>query len=136
MALIIWDDKKYGVNIEKINSEHQKLVGIINKLHEAMLEAKSRDVLADVLSEMIDYTKTHFKTEEELMEKYSYPDYEFHKKKHQYYVDKIANFYQTMESGKGSVSVEILVFLKDWLMNHIAIEDKRYTKFFNDLGIY
>ena len=35
MALITWDDS-YSVKVDKIDGQHQKLMGLINQLHEAM----------------------------------------------------------------------------------------------------
>jgi len=39
------------------------------------------------------------------------------------------------DSGKGSVSVDLLNFLKDWLVGHIGNSDKKYSQFLNSKGV-
>ncbi|HOJ64747.1 MAG TPA: bacteriohemerythrin [Spirochaetota bacterium] len=135
MSLFIWEEK-YSVNIKEIDEQHKKLVGILNELHTSMLGGKANNVLKKVLNELIDYTTYHFKTEEQLMTIHNYPKYDEHKASHKNLTDKVLSFYSELESGKKLLSVELLFFLKDWLVNHILGEDKMYSKFFNDKGIF
>ncbi|OHD13589.1 MAG: hemerythrin [Spirochaetes bacterium GWD1_27_9] len=134
MALFIWKDE-YTVNIKKIDEQHQKLVSILNELHSAMLGAKANAILGKTLDELIDYTKTHFKAEEELMQRYNYSDFPTHKEAHKIFIDKVSDFQNEFKNGKKMISVEILFFLKDWLVTHINGVDKKYSKFLNDNGV-
>ena len=74
MALIKWTSA-LSVAVPEIDLQHQKLVSLINQLHESMLSGKGREVLGGVLNELIDYTKRHFADEEELMRRHNYPEY-------------------------------------------------------------
>ena len=135
MALFIWKDE-YSVNIKKIDDQHKKLVQILNDLHSSMLMAKANTVLEQFLKELIDYTKYHFKTEEDLMYDYKYDKISEHKESHKNFTDKVLQFYDDFQQGKKMITVELLFFLKDWLVNHISGEDKLYTKHFNDNGVF
>lgn len=135
MSLFIWDDK-YSVNIKEIDEQHKKLVGMLNDLHTSMLGGKTNDVLKKTLNDLVEYTTYHFKTEEQLFITYKYPKYVEHKESHKNLTNKVLGFYSDLESGKKMLSVELLFFLKDWLVNHILGEDKMYSKFLNDKGVF
>ncbi len=134
MALFTWKDD-YSVKIEKIDGQHKKLVDLLNSLHSSMLSAKADDVLGKVLDELADYTAIHFKTEEDLMKSYSYEGYKSHKEAHDSFVSKVLEFSKEFKSGRKMISVELLYFLKDWLVSHINGVDKLYIDFFHSKGI-
>jgi hemerythrin len=131
---ISWDDC-YSVNIKQIDEEHKKLVGMINELHEAMQVGKGKEMLSTILDRMINYVGTHFSNEEKYMEKFSYPDYDVHKKEHNDFVKKTVEFQQNFNDGKMGLSIEIMFFLKEWTLNHIKGTDQKYTSFFNEKGL-
>ncbi|MDH7603918.1 MAG: bacteriohemerythrin [Melioribacter sp.] len=135
MALINWSDN-LSVNIKGLDNQHKKLVSIINELHDAMKKGESSKVLTKILFEMAAYTKTHFKSEEELFDKYNYPDKIKHKKEHDMFVKKVDDFMTEYKSGKTNISFELMNFLTKWLTNHIQVSDKAYSGFLNKNGIY
>jgi len=135
MALINWSEN-LSVNIKGLDNQHKKLVSVINELHDAMKKGESSKVLSKILFEMAAYTKTHFKSEEELFEKYNYPDKIKHKKEHDMFVQKVDDFMTEYNSGKTNLSFELMNFLTKWLTNHIQVSDKAYSNFFNKNGIY
>jgi hemerythrin len=134
MALFIWKDE-YSVGIDSIDNQHKVLVSIINNLHSAMLSAKANTILDKILKELIDYTKTHFDNEENLFAEYGYPESGEHRRIHKQFTDKIFDLYDDFKNGKKMLSIELLNFLKDWLINHINGTDKKYSKFLTDKGV-
>ena len=82
MALIAWSDK-YNVQIKEIDNQHKVLVGMINDLHDAMKQAKSKEISLEIINKMAEYTKFHFSTEEKYMRRFAYPDYPGHKHEHE-----------------------------------------------------
>ncbi len=61
------------------------LINLINKLYDALARRSQREEVAEVLTELVNYTKTHFAVEETLMRIFGYERYEEHKtgiKKH------------------------------------------------------
>ena len=134
MSLITWNDK-YSVNINEIDGQHQKLVRIINLLHDSMKEGKGRDVVGKVLNDLVNYTIFHFSYEEKLFDKYNYPENQIHKLEHENLVEKVKMFVQDFEKGKGVLPFEVMNFLQDWLLKHISGTDKKYSAFFNSKGL-
>ena len=67
MATITWSDN-LSVNIKEIDTEHKKLINMINELHSAMGSGKGREAMERSLPGLVDYTKTHFAYEEKLFQ--------------------------------------------------------------------
>ncbi len=72
---------------------------------------------------------------EKYMKQWNYPGYVYHKGEHDAFVKKVAEFKAKFEQGQAAISVDILVFLKDWVSKHIQGTDKKYGPFFNKHGL-
>ena len=134
MPLITWD-KKFSVNVVEIDEQHKNLIMVINELDEAINQGKGKEILGKILSSLIRYTETHFKTEEDFFIQYGYADKDNHKKEHDSFVQKISDILDDFDKKEISLSLEVLTFLTDWLQNHINGTDKKYSQFFNEKGL-
>lgn len=134
MALITWSET-LTVNIKEIDEQHKQLIAMVNELHSAMGSGKGKDVMGKTLGGLIDYTKTHFAFEEQLMNKYAYPGYISHKADHDALTKQVAELYTKFQVGKTLVTVEVMNFLKDWLTKHIQATDKKYSSYLNGKGV-
>ncbi len=133
MSIVTWSDE-YTVDIQEIDEQHKRLIDIINELYEALAAKKDRDKVATVLNELVEYTKVHFAVEETLMRIFHYEDYDAHKEIHDRIVARVLDFQAKFNAGNDSVGMELLLFLKEWLFDHINKVDKRYTKHFQAHG--
>lgn len=134
MALIQWNDS-FSVKVAEIDRQHQKLVSMINDLSDAMKQGKGKDVLGNIISGLVSYTATHFKTEEKYFDQFGYPETDSHKKEHAAFVKKVTDFKDGFEKGKLGLSIKVMNFLSDWLKNHIKKTDMKYSQFFNEKGL-
>lgn len=134
MALFPWKDE-YSVGVEKLDQEHRKLLGFLNELYSAMEAGKGRETLGKVLSQLVDYTRTHFASEESLMKLYGYEGYASHKAKHDKMAGHVASLVKQFESGEISSPIQITNFLKDWLARHIMETDKAYGPHLKAKGV-
>lgn len=134
MDLIAWNDT-LSVNIKEINEQHKKLIAMINDLNSAMGSGKGKDVMGQILSGLVEYTKTHFKREEELMQKHQYPGYLNHKALHDSLTKQVVDTMNKFQEGKTIETVEVMSFLKDWLVTHIQNTDRKYTAHLNGRGV-
>ncbi|MEI8377093.1 MAG: bacteriohemerythrin [bacterium] len=134
MALFDWNDK-YSVGVRELDSQHKVLVGLLNELYDAMNNGKSNEILGKIINKLVDYTKTHFATEERYMSTHGYPELASQKREHQMFTDKVIAFKNEFDSGKIALTVAITSFLKSWLSDHISGSDKKYGPFFNSKGI-
>ncbi len=133
--LITWNSG-LSVKIREIDGQHKRLVDLINELHSAMRQRKSDRVLLDVVARLKDYTVSHFQTEERYFAKFGYPDTAAHKKQHAVFVQQVADFEKGLKAGTAKVTMDIMRFLKDWLVKHIQGTDRKYSKFMNEKGLH
>ena len=120
-----WSDT-YSVEIESIDRQHQRLFQIINDLGAGVEQGKTTEAIAETIAELIKYTKEHFSTEEKLFAKHAYPEAAEHKVQHDKFVEKVSEFKERFEAGKMTMSVEMRLFLSNWLVTHILKVDKNY----------
>jgi len=125
MAHLEWtSDLETGIQV--IDKQHHRIVDYINKLHHSQ-QHHSREEVGDVLDELVDYTLSHFAFEESLMEEAGYPFINAHKKVHQLFVKRVADYQQRFKMGE-DIADELLHTLRAWLINHIRNDDQDYTE--------
>lgn len=124
-----WDNSKFSVHDRTIDSQHKTLVDLVNKLYSGVKNQKSKAVLKTTIEELVNYTVTHFSHEEQHMRKIvSEAEYKVHKAQHEAFVDKVSKFQKAFLAGETDVPFEVIDFLKDWLIRHIMITDKKYAR--------
>ena len=133
MTLITWNEH-LSVKVAELDQQHQKLIGIINDLTDAIKQGKGNAVVGEIVKALIDYAKIHFETEEKYFRQLGYPQASDHMKEHEEFVLKVTGF-ETTPKGRFSLSVQVLQFLGDWLIKHIMGTDKAYSEFFNAKGL-
>jgi hemerythrin len=134
MPLMQWNDS-FTVGVAEIDAQHKNLVSYLNDLHFAMTQGKGNSILQSLLARLVAYTQVHFETEEKYMKQWNYPGYVYHKGEHEAFVKKVADFKAKFEKGQSALSIDILIFLKEWVFNHILGTDKKYGPFFNKHGL-
>jgi hemerythrin len=135
MPLMSWNPKM-SVGVDTFDKDHQKLVALLNDLFDAVSTGKGRDVLGTVLDGLVEYTKFHFSREEEHMTRHSYPDTAAHLREHHDLTRQVVEVQRRWKEGESAVlSMEVLSFLKNWLLKHIQQSDKAYGPFFNAKGV-
>ena len=126
---VAWDDS-FSVGFAPIDNQHKELVIMTNELFQG---CKRGNTFADVafmrtLRKTIEYAQSHFRTEEGYMMKAAYPDLPAHQTEHIEFAAEVIKLTKKFEEDKAE-PVELARFLKAWLMNHIAVTDKRYTPY-------
>jgi hemerythrin len=113
------------IGIPVVDSQHKRIVDYINQLDVARREHSDREVKV-VLDELVDYTLSHFAFEESLMEEAGYPFVNAHKKVHQLFERRVAEFQRRSEAGE-DIAKDLLHVLTTWLINHIKGDDQDYS---------
>ncbi len=134
MSLVQWNET-LSVGVPSLDAEHKQLVALVNRLHDAMINGSGKAALHGVLQELVQYTQTHFKHEEELMSRTAYPQAAVHKLQHDQLTKKVLDLQNQVQQGKVSITIEVMNFLKSWLQDHILKMDKAYTQHFTSKGI-
>jgi hemerythrin len=136
MPLMAWN-QKFSVGVASLDEEHQRLVALLNHFYDALQAGNANDVLGDILDRLIQYTQLHFGHEEQFLQESGYADYAAHKKLHDDLTRQVLAVQQKQKSAAtNALSVEVMSFLKNWLLNHIQGTDRKYGPHLNSKGIH
>jgi len=128
MDIIKWQDI-YEVHVDEIDSQHRKLVGLVNDMAEAMRAGKGKTVVGKVLKNLVEYTAYHFETEEGYFREHEYPEYEEHRRMHQELTKRAKELKRAFDLGKPIVTAQVMQFLSNWLNKHIVEEDRKFGRY-------
>ncbi len=135
MPLIEWTPQ-LSVGINSIDEQHKKLINMINALNEAMLIGSSNELLGKIFSGLAAYTQKHFAYEENMFAEFGYTDSQEHKRQHNELMAQVIDLKEKfIENPQGTMSADLMLFLKRWLTNHIMKTDKEYTAFLLSKGV-
>lgn len=127
MAFFDWE-QSLEFDIPKIDSDHRKIVEMINALQETMTRNPTAYLVEEVLKNLLYYAATHFETEERFMSNIGYSALEDHIELHQNFTRKVMEMTDDFREGKQKLDEEILLFLKNWLVSHIKTQDRKYIE--------
>ena len=123
--------KDFEIGVEQIDIEHRNIIENYDKLYTMMQVGLAHTYYKELLDFLKEYVDTHFEHEEQLQLGIGYDRFDAHKEHH----DKFkARLYSIMkEHSKEDISqrdlISISLFIKDWLLNHILIEDMKIREF-------
>lgn len=128
-AMTVTWSAEFSVAHEELDEDHKKLFGILNQVWVAK-EAGSRQIVEMVLDDLMHYTLDHFRREEAYMESFGYPDAAAHRATHDSFAARIESLrWEYLHGLRQDVHFDLLDYLGEWLMNHIAHADMRYSRF-------
>jgi hemerythrin len=134
MAFVKWSSE-LSVGVASLDAQHQILFQMFDDLDEAMLGAKDREVIGEIINGLISYAQEHFTREEKLFTQTDYRDAAAHKLEHDAFIREVEGFKQEHVDGKAGVPLRALNFMSAWLQEHICGTDKKYTAHLNSRGI-
>jgi hemerythrin len=125
LELVPWE-AKYALGVQIIDEQHKRLFALTNELYEKcrLGENAVHDQFIKTLHAMVEYVVLHFSTEEKIMGQIQYPRIAEQKEQHAAFTRKVLEESKKFESGKHGIPLELVHFLKDWIISHIAVFDK------------
>jgi len=132
---VTWSPKlSCGVKI--IDDQHMELVNLVNEMfkHVTGNAVQEKDYFNRVIQEAVKYVKLHFATEEKIMLATKFAGYPEHKKEHEKFVLAVVSNIKDYEAGKRYTLSTFTRFLKEWILSHIAMMDKRYFEYFKSIA--
>ena len=121
--IIVWD-QTYSVGIELIDNQHKKLFEHLNSYYESILAGKDKDVINNILGDVINYAVYHFAEEEKVMNSIEKVDFSSHFQEHKNFCSKVSEIKEKVSSGK-EISYELFNFMKEWIHTHILLVDQK-----------
>ena len=130
-----WTDE-FAIGHEKTDMQHQQLFKLLGLIHKAAASNVNREALIEKsLNTLVEYTQIHFRDEEALMENIGYPLFEPHRKLHDELIQRVENLSEDFYNGEYLLVDELLLFLRDWLCEHILSVDAKVGVYIKDHGL-
>lgn len=126
---------EYSVRVAQLDVEHQKFFQLIKNLYSAITMHSSRAVIGALLGEIYAYSVGHMAHEEEILDRFAYPELEPHHEEHKRFREKIRGFMEEFDEGRDAIALSLLQFLQEWLDTHIHNVDQRYVDFLQSKGL-
>lgn len=128
----LWNRLNLKIGVPIIDIQHLWLIKMIVDMEVAMKEsALTREaVLAQTIDEAIKYIDVHFRTEEELMELLGFEDQKGHRARHKRFEEFVQQRKADFDTGDIRSAASIVKDLREWLTNHIALEDKQFVSYY------
>jgi methyl-accepting chemotaxis protein/hemerythrin len=124
-SALAWDSS-FSTGVQKFDDQHKVLFNMVNDLHDAMQQKRTKEAIGQILRGLADYTVSHFADEETAFAKTRYPDEANHKLLHKNLVDQVVELIGKFQSGETVLSQDVITFLQKWLIEHIKGQDKQY----------
>jgi hemerythrin-like metal-binding protein len=119
-----WDDS-LSVGIDTIDEHHRYLFDLINDLFEVVSNKRGAREVARLVKATDAYARVHFRAEEQMMQHHGYAGLLSQKREHHAFEDKIHEFYEELHDNPLVAQFDVLSYLRDWLVNHILVEDAK-----------
>ena len=125
---------EYLTNVAKIDKQHQQMASQLEALCQVAIESHIENRLDhrinELLIDIVETTRDHFNTEQELMLKHRYTGTRKHCAEHAKLLIEVISIKEYCEAGDMVLTYRILRHLIDeWFLKHIKEMDK-------DLGFY
>lgn len=127
MTLIKWNNS-LSLRVKILDEHHRHLVTLLNKSYNA-IQLNDKHIIELILSELFDYAKYHFSTEEHLMHENNFPSLLDHEKDHNHFFYQIDELQSRLQVGESLHNIQIVVFLKEWLTDHILVKDRELADY-------
>jgi hemerythrin len=131
--------EKCSVGVKEIDRQHQHFFEIVNEIIKmtGQKDVSAQDLLSKIIG-LSDYAIYHFTTEENIFERYNYPDAGEHIGAHNIYREKMKRL--VAEAGEErantkKIALEAAEFAGSWLINHVMETDQKYVGFMHSKGI-
>lgn len=124
--VVRWSDA-FRVGIAEVDNQHLGLFNSMNKLYHGIINEMAPEQVQARLNELVLLAKKHLEDEESLMLRANYSDLNAHKQVHVKLLSDMDNLLRRFANKEAGSDMELLFFLKNWLVDHIFRVDKRYV---------
>jgi len=126
---IAWSDF-LSVGIPEMDDEHRQFVARVNELNKAVIDSEDKAEVLRALQRMLNEAKLHFEHEEQLLEKWKYPEIDAHIVLHEELREQFERAAQEIASEDISFVWALKTLrLKQLLVEHLVREDSKYRAF-------
>ena len=135
IELLPWSEL-YCVGVQEIDEQHRVLVRLLNRLAQSAYEGSKQNAVDETLLALVEYVRSHFKFEEDLMRTHGYESIKSHSEAHGRLIERLQRLIARQNTEKALSIEELMTFLRQWLISHILHTDKALALALNEKGIH
>jgi hemerythrin len=126
MGFFIWKDA-FNIGHETVDRQHRLFLETLNEYYDVTFGGKEEFVDEQLIDKLKQYALSHFRFEEDLMQSVGYSELERHRNQHRYFESLVRDLETGHREGKTQALSSAVSFLRDWFLNHILDEDKKFV---------
>lgn len=132
MPVIEWN-KNFELGIDEFDEQHRHLICLLNEAYANFIGEASKETINGIIDSLFDYATYHFCAEEHWMGLHGYGGLGKHRDEHNEFSRRIVEIQYDSNREMKHVSIELLAFLRNWLIDHILQTDADYCCFASGL---
>lgn len=129
---LLWREDWY-LGIDEIDQQHLRLVELLNQIADFLetegSESGDETASMQLIMQLQEETRQHFRDEEAFMRHHDYPEHASHHREHALLQAELRDFIREVEEGKRELDVDTLISLKHWLINHVIESDLAIARY-------
>lgn len=120
--------KELALGNDLIDTQHRMLILLCRKLDIAIKTRETEQTIKLIILELKKFAEFHFFSEENLMHEIGYPDVDNHAIAHTGLLRQLESMLIKINHRQETPD-ELLIFLKEWVAQHITHEDSKIAEF-------
>ena len=120
-----------SVGVSMVDEQHKTWFKKADDLFEAGKKHQAKEYVGQLLDFLDDYTKKHFKDEEQYMLRIKYPEFNAQKQAHTVFIEQLKKLKKEYSESGGNILVIINAnqLVIGWLTSHISNMDKKIGQY-------
>ncbi len=135
MTLLTWNHE-CSVGIRAIDDQHGILLDSINELSLSLVHGSSRDQIGVLVERLVEFTRMHFSSEEQLMQMTGYPGLADHRAAHVEMLQRVRTGAHLLQHDQRVDMRGLLAGLHEGYRDHIASKDRLYSPWLVERGLF
>jgi hemerythrin len=120
-----WRDS-YGVGVPEIDEQHRTLFKMIDDVAAVAEGRATGEAVMGAMDKLVALARSHLQMEEALVDG-ARPDYATAVREHAEFLKKAEGLTRYMESAPADALHTMVEFLKDWIVDHTLLENRRWS---------
>jgi len=133
---VLTSNQTCSIGVRAMDDQHGILMDTITELRQALVRGAGREQLREVIDRLIEFTRMHFWSEEQLMEQSAFPGLAEHRSEHHGMLAQMIQSAHRVQYGEGAQMRPLVDFLCKWFDEHIESLDRHYGLWLNERGVY
>jgi hemerythrin-like metal-binding protein len=134
VTLLTWN-RACAVGVRAMDDQHGILMDTMNELRQAVVRGGGREEVSEILDRLIEFTRMHFWSEEQLMEQSGFSGLPEHRVEHHRMLARMLHAARHVEYGEAVQMRAMLCSLRDSFLMHIEGADRLYGPWLNEHGV-